>query len=542
MSLQNGPAWTALAAHRAELGATSLRDLFAADPDRAHRMTMRVGDLSIDFSKHLVTNQSIGLLTDLATETQVEARRDAMFAGDAINVTEGRSALHTALRANRAVVVDGHDVVPDVKQVLSKMASVADRVHDGEWLGATGQPVRAVVNIGIGGSDLGPLMATRALRHLAPTDLTVRFVSNIDVAALDAALIDLNPATTMFVVASKTFTTIETMTNARTARAWLLAALNDESAIARHFVAVSTNAEGVSEFGIDVNNMFEFWDWVGGRYSVDAAIGFSLMCAIGSAAFDDFLSGFRIVDDHFRTAPIESNAPMIAGLLGIWYRNFWGWQTHAVLPYSQALDRFAAYLQQLDMESNGKRIDLDGNVVGYDTAPIVWGEPGTNGQHAFYQLLHQGTTPVPCDFIGFLQPEPGHIDAATAATHHRLLFANLVAQAEALAFGKIADEVAASGVAAELVPHRTFPGNRPSTVITAPALTPSVLGQLIAFYEHRVFTQGAVWRVNSFDQWGVELGKVLATTVAAELASGANGSTHDSSTNALIERFRSHQR
>ena len=540
MALQNTPAWEALTANHRQLAGTNLRELFASDPGRTERLTTHVGDLTIDFSKHLVTDDTVNLLGALASTAGFEQRRDAMFAGERINITEDRSVLHTALRADQPVVVDGNDVVPDVRQVLAKMARVADRVREGQWLGATDKPIRAVVNIGIGGSDLGPLMATRALRHLVPTGLTMRFVSNIDVAALESALADLDPETTLFVVASKTFTTIETMTNARTARAWLLGTVNDHDAIARHFVAVSTNADGVGDFGIDTENMFEFWDWVGGRYSVDAAIGFSLMCAIGSEAFDEFLDGFRIIDTHFRTTPVATNSPAIAGLLGIWYRNFWGWQTHAVLPYSQALERFAAYLQQLDMESNGKRINLDGEPVGYDTAPILWGEPGTNGQHAFYQLLHQGTTPVPCDFIGFLQPEPGRIDPATATTHHRLLFANLVAQAEALAFGKTSDEVAATGIPAKLVPHRTFPGNRPSTVILAPNLTPSVLGQLISFYEHRVFTQGAIWGVNSFDQWGVELGKVLATAIAGELATEPSPHEHDPSTNALINRFRDH--
>ncbi|MGZ0177113.1 MAG: glucose-6-phosphate isomerase [Acidimicrobiales bacterium] len=540
MALRNTPAWEALVAHQHELDATHLRDLFANDPLRADRLTTQVGDLTIDFSKHLATDTTLELLTQLAQATGFDDRREAMFSGARINTTEDRSALHTALRANSPVIVDGQDVVPEVRAVLTKMARVADQVRAGTWMGATGKPIRAVVNIGIGGSDLGPLMATKALRHLAPTDLTVRFVSNIDVAALNAALVDLDPETTMFVVASKTFTTIETMTNARSARAWLIAGVQDKDGIARHFVAVSTNAEGVAEFGIDANNMFEFWDWIGGRYSVGAAVGFSVMCAIGSKGFDEFLAGFRLIDDHFGSAPLTENAPAIAALLGIWYRNFWGWQTHAVLPYSQALDRFSAYLQQLDMESNGKRINLDGEPVDVDTAPIVWGEPGTNGQHAFYQLLHQGTTPVPCDFIGFLQPEPGHIDPAAAANHHQLLFANLVAQAEALAFGKTPDEVASAGVDPELVPHRTFPGNRPSTVITAPALTASVLGQLIAFYEHRVFTQGVVWGVNSFDQWGVELGKVLATAIGAELDGTPNPDAHDASTNALIARFRNH--
>jgi len=537
MALQDSAPWQALADHQRTVATTDLRGLFADDPGRAERLTFVAGDLTIDFSKHLVTDTTLSLLESLADAQGFADRRAAMFSGEHINITEDRSVLHTALRANKPVIVDGDDVTPEVQEVLSKMGRVADRVRSGEWLGATDRPIRAVVNIGIGGSDLGPLMATTALRHLAPADLTVRFVSNIDVAALNSALADLDPETTMFVVASKTFTTIETMTNARSARAWLLDRVTDEDAIARHFVAVSTNADGVAAFGIDTENMFEFWDWVGGRYSVDAAIGFSLMCAIGSENFDDFLAGFRTIDTHFRNAPISQNVPALSALIGIWYRNFWGWQTHAVLPYSQALERFSAYLQQLDMESNGKRIDLDGQPVGYETAPILWGEPGTNGQHAFYQLIHQGTTPVPCDFIGFLNPEPGVVADDVAATHHRLLFANLVAQSEALAFGKTSEEVAAAGVAADLVSHRTFPGNRPSTVITAPALTPSVLGQLIAFYEHRVFTQGAIWRVNSFDQWGVELGKVLATAIAGELDGEPKPAAHDTSTNALIERF-----
>jgi glucose-6-phosphate isomerase len=538
MSLEQSAPWQALTAHQTALAQTDLRTLFADQPERVGQLTFSAGDLTVDLSKHLVTGETLTLLQDLATSQGLVGQRDAMFAGERINTTENRSVLHTALRSNNPVLVDGDDVVPEVKAVLAKMARVADQVRSGQWLGATGKPIRAVVNIGIGGSDLGPLMATKALRHLAPADLTVRFVSNIDVAALNGALVDLDPETTMFVVASKTFTTIETMTNAQSARQWFLRAVDDQDAIARHFVAVSTNAEGVSEFGIDTENMFEFWDWVGGRYSVDAAIGFSLMCSIGSEAFGEFLDGFRIIDDHFRTAPLSQNVPVLSALIGVWYRNFWGWQTHAVLPYSQALDRFSAYLQQLDMESNGKRVNLDGDPVGYDTAPILWGEPGTNGQHAFYQLIHQGTTPVPCDFIGFLTPEPGVVDAETASVHHRLLFANLVAQSEALAFGKTSDEVAAAGVAPELVTHRTFPGNRPSTVITAPALTASVLGQLIALYEHRVFSQGAVWRVNSFDQWGVELGKVLATAIGAELDGTPNPQAHDPSTNALIERFR----
>ena len=534
-------AWTSLTATQRNLGGTTLRQLFVDEPDRVERLTLQAGDLTVDFSKHMVDRAALDALNALAAQTGVAELRDAMYGGERINTTEDRAVLHTALRASRPVELDGHDVTTDVAAVLARMAVVADQIHDGAWLGATGAPIRTVVNIGIGGSDLGPLMAARAMRHEIPEGLELRYVSNVDGAHLDAAVADLDPATTLFIVASKTFTTIETMTNARSARAWLLAGLGgDESAIARHFVALSTNAEGVAAFGIDTANMFEFWDWVGGRYSVDAAIGFSLMCGIGSAGFGQFLDGFRIIDDHFRTADPMANAPMLAGLLGIWYRNFWKLQAHAVLPYSQALDRFAAYLQQLDMESNGKRVTRAGASVAVDTAPIVWGEPGTNGQHAFYQLLHQGTTVVPCDFIGFLEPEPS-TTGGDRALHHRLLFANMIAQSEALAFGKTADEVAAAGVADDLVAHRTFPGDRPSTVITAPALTPSVLGQLIAFYEHRVFTQGAVWVVNSFDQWGVELGKVLATRIGTELADGLDdGPAHDASTNALIERFRAH--
>ncbi|MEM7095944.1 MAG: glucose-6-phosphate isomerase [Actinomycetota bacterium] len=543
-------AWAALATHQGELEATSLRALFAADPGRADRMTYDVGDLTVDFSKHLVTDETIEQLTALAAETGVEARRDAMFAGERINVTEDRAVLHTALRSADPVFVDGDDVVPEVRSVLDGMARVADLVHDAAWLGATEVPLRTVVNIGIGGSDLGPLMVARALTALDLRAVNVRFVSNVDGAHLDAVLADCDPGTTLFVVASKTFTTIETMTNARSARNWLLSEfrrrgeatqMTENEIIARHFVALSTNAEGVAEFGIDTDNMFEFWDWVGGRYSVDSAIGFSVMCLIGSQAFDEFLEGFRLVDEHFRTAPLAENIPALAGLIGLWYRNFFGWQAHAVLPYTQALERFPAYLQQLDMESNGKRVRLDGSAIDHDTGPIVWGEPGTNGQHAFYQLLHQGTTPVPCDFIGFLSPEPDRVPGIDRFEHHRLLFANMVAQAEALAFGKTADEVRDDGVDDALVSHRTFPGNRPSTVITAPALTPSVVGQLIALYEHRVFTQGAVWGINSFDQWGVELGKVLATRIAGELATGPDGGpVHDPSTAALIDRFRDH--
>lgn len=538
-------AWPALQRHQADMARTDLRRLFDDDPGRTQRLTMRVADLTVDLSKHLVTDTTVQLLCDLAEATGFDERRHAMFAGEPINTTEGRPVLHTALRAVTPVPLGGVDMVPEVRTVLDRMAAVADEVRAGRSLGATGRPIRAVVNLGIGGSDLGPLMASRALRHLVPPGLHVRFVSNVDGAHLDAAIADLDPATTLFVVASKTFTTIETMTNAGSARHWLLEGLGGDAgpdAIARHFVALSTNESGVADFGIDPARMFEFWDWVGGRYSVDSAIGFSLMCAIGSTAFDEFLAGFRAVDEHFRSTAIASNVPALAGLIGLWYRNFWGWQTHAVLPYAQALDRFPAYLQQLDMESNGKRVRHSGSVVDHDTGPIVWGEPGTNGQHAFYQLLHQGTTPVPADLIGFLEPEPSMLPADAAAEHHRLLYANLVAQAEALAFGKSADQVRSDGVAEELVAHRTFPGNRPTTIITAPSLTPAVLGQLIAFYEHRTFTQGAVWGINSFDQWGVELGKVLANRIAGELESDTGATTdHDPSTVALIERFRRHR-
>ncbi len=538
------PQWSALAEHQQVMRVGDLRALFSADTTRADRLTWTVGDLTVDFSKHLISVETIDLLVELAAATGVADRRDAMFAGARINTTENREVLHTALRADSPVHADGTDVLPDVRSTLRAMRAATEGIRGApgadRWLGASGRPIETVVNIGIGGSDLGPLMAVRALDHLRPSSLKVRFVSNVDGAHLDAAIADLDPATTLFVVASKTFTTIETMTNARSARDWVLGAYGgDESSIARHFVALSTNAEGVAAFGIEPSNMFEFWDWVGGRYSLDSAIGFSLMCAIGADAFDDMLAGFRTVDEHFRNEPLASNVPVLSALIGVWYRNFWGWQSHAVLPYCQALDRFPAYLQQLDMESNGKQVGVDGQPVTIDTAPIVWGEAGTNGQHAFYQLLHQGTTPVPCDLIGFLRPEPARVDGIDRELHHRLLFANLAAQAEALAFGKTADEVRSENVAESLVAHKTFPGNRPSTTITAPELTPNVLGQLVAFYEHRVFVQGAVWGINSFDQWGVELGKVLATRIGAELSDESfDPALHDSSTSSLIERFR----
>ena len=539
--IETTPAWRRLTEHRERLAATTLRDLFKAPQSaksRVHDMTDVVGDLTIDRSKHLVTAETLTLLVDLARTAGVESGIEAMFSGQRVNTTEDRRVLHTALRrpAGESLLIDGHDVTVDVHRVLTRMASFANRVRSGDWRGATGRRIRTVVNIGIGGSDLGPQMAYRALHACTQPGLAARFVSNVDGTQLDLVLADLDPAETLFVVASKTFTTLETLTNAHSARSWLVGGLRDEAAVAHHFVAVSTNAEAVSAFGIDTENMFEFWDWVGGRYSLDSAIGLSLMIMIGPDRFREMLDGFHTMDRHLAETPLERNVPVLLALLGIWYRNFWGWSTHAVLPYSQALDRFPAYLQQLDMESSGKSTTTRGTAVGHETGAIVWGEPGTNGQHAFYQLLHQGTTPVPVDLIGFLQPDPGRFD------HHHLLMANLFAQAEALAFGRSAEEVVAAGVAPDLVAHRTFPGNRPSTMILAPELTPSVLGQLIALYEHRVLVQGLVWGINSFDQWGVELGKVLATTIIGELESETPPNlAHDASTNALIERYRAHR-
>ncbi|GAA0314043.1 glucose-6-phosphate isomerase [Actinoallomurus spadix] len=530
--------WQALRRHRQELGEPSLRELFGADPDRGRRYALEAGDLYIDYSRHLITDETLRLLRALAEARDVAALRDAMFAGEKINVTENRAVLHTALRAPRDAVieVDGKNVVPEVHAVLDRMAAFAERVRSGEWKGHTGKPIRTVVNIGIGGSDLGPKMAYEALRPFSDRSRDFRYVSNVDGADLHENIRDLDPAETLFIVSSKTFTTVETITNATSARRWLLAALGDEAAVARHFVAVSTNTEQVAKFGIDPANMFEFWDWVGGRYSVDSAIGLSLMIAIGPERFREFLDGFHRIDEHFRTAPAERNAPLLLGLLGLWYDDFHDAQTHAVLPYSHYLSRFTDYLQQLDMESNGKRVDRQGERVGWDTGPIVWGTPGTNGQHAYYQLLHQGTKLVPADLIGFARPleELGEL-----ADQHDLLMANLLAQGQALAFGKTAEEVAAEGVAPELVPHRTFPGNRPTTTILADELTPSVLGQLIALYEHKVFVQGAIWNINSFDQWGVELGKALAKRLEPQLtAATADTSGLDGSTAALVERYR----
>ncbi|MFF0779700.1 glucose-6-phosphate isomerase [Streptomyces sp. NPDC003720] len=536
--LTRRPEWTALEDHRAA-GRPSLRELFAADPGRAERYVVRVGDLHIDYSKHLITDETLALLQELAAATGVFELRDAMFRGERINITEDRAVLHTALRAapDAVIEVDGENVVPRVHAVLDKMAGFAERVRSGEWTGHTGRRIRNVVNIGIGGSDLGPAMAYEALRAYTARELTFRFVSNVDGADLHEAIRDLDPAETLFIVASKTFTTIETITNATSARSWLLDALGDEKAVARHFVALSTNAEKVTGFGIDPDNMFEFWDWVGGRYSYDSAIGLSLMIAIGPDRFREMLDGFRTVDEHFRTAPAETNVPLLMGLLGIWYGNFHDAQTHAVLPYSHYLSKFTAYLQQLDMESNGKSVQHDGSPVRWQTGPVVWGTPGTNGQHAYYQLIHQGTKLIPADFIGFARPVDelsGELEA-----QHDLLMANFFAQTQALAFGKTADEVRAEGVPEEQVPHRTFHGDHPTTTILAPELTPSVLGQLVALYEHKVFVQGAVWNIDSFDQWGVELGKVLAKRIEPALTEGAEVPGLDPSTTALVAAYRS---
>ncbi|MDT0403596.1 MULTISPECIES: glucose-6-phosphate isomerase [Streptomyces] len=536
--LNQTPEWTALAKHREELGEVRLRELFAGDPGRGTAYTLRVGDLYIDYSKHLVTDDTLRLLRELALATDVFGLRDAMFGGERINTTEDRAVLHTALRAARDTVVevDGENVVPAVHAVLDKMADFAGRVRSGEWTGHTGKRIRNVVNVGIGGSDLGPAMAYEALRAFTDRDLTVRFVSNVDGADLHEAIRDLDPAETLFIIASKTFTTIETVTNATSARGWLLSALKDEAAVAKHFVALSTNAEKVAGFGIDTANMFEFWDWVGGRYSYDSAIGLSLMIAIGPDRFREMLDGFRIVDEHFRTAPAESNVPLLLGLLGVWYGNFHDAQSHAVLPYSHYLSKFTAYLQQLDMESNGKYVGRDGREVDWQTGPVVWGTPGTNGQHAYYQLIHQGTKLIPADFIGFAEPV-AELSGELAAQHD-LLMANFFAQTQALAFGKTPDEVRGEGVPEELVPHKTFKGDHPTTTILARELTPSVLGQLVALYEHKVFVQGAVWNIDSFDQWGVELGKVLAKRVEPALTEGADVPGLDASTKALVATYR----
>jgi glucose-6-phosphate isomerase len=537
--LNQMPEWTALAKHREQLGEVHLRQLFAAEPGRGAGYTLQVGDLYVDYSKHLVTDETLALLRDLAAATDVFGLRDAMFRGEKINTTEDRAVLHVALRAPRDAVieVDGKNVVPGVHAVLDTMSAFSERVRSGEWTGHTGKRIRNVVNVGIGGSDLGPAMAYEALRAFTDRDLTVRFVSNVDGADLHEAVQDLDAAETLFIIASKTFTTIETITNATSARTWLLNELGaGQEAVAKHFVALSTNAEKVADFGIDTANMFEFWDWVGGRYSYDSAIGLSLMIAIGPDRFREMLDGFHLVDEHFRTAPAESNVPLLLGLLGIWYGNFHGAQSHAVLPYSHYLSKFTAYLQQLDMESNGKSVTRDGTPVEWETGPVVWGTPGTNGQHAYFQLIHQGTKLIPADFIGFANPvadlQPGLV------AQHDLLMANFFAQTQALAFGKTPEEVRAEGVPEELVPHKTFKGNHPTTTILARELTPSVLGQLVALYEHKVFVQGAVWNIDSFDQWGVELGKVLAKRVEPALTEGADVPGLDESTKALVAKYR----
>jgi len=535
MNLHELPAWHSLAAHHQKIRDLHLRDLFASDPGRGERMAAEACGLYLDYAKHRVTDETVELLVGLATACGLTERIDAMFRGEKLNVTEGRAVLHVALRAPRSerIVVDGVDVIPEVHGVLDQMAAFCEEIRGGRWKGHTGRPVRNIVNLGIGGSDLGPVMAYEALRHYSDRNLTFRFVSNVDGTDFAEATRDLDPAETLFVVCSKTFTTLETLTNAHTARAWSLRVLGDERAIARHFVAVSTNADGVAAFGIDPRNMFAFWDWVGGRYSMTSAVGLSTMLAIGPSQFRELLGGCRAMDEHFRTAPLARNLPALMGLLAVWYGDFFDADTCAILPYDQYLKRFPAYLQQLTMESNGKHVTLDGAPVDYQTSPIVWGEPGTNGQHSFYQLIHQGTKLVPCDLIGFCR------SLNPLGDHHDLLMANVFAQAEALAFGKTAAEVAAEGTPAHLVPHRVFEGNRPTTTILADQLTPATLGALVALYEHSVFTQGVVWRIDSFDQWGVELGKALAQRIVPELARAEEpDAAHDSSTRALLRRYR----
>jgi glucose-6-phosphate isomerase len=538
-SLTQRPVWKSLGKHYQLVENLHLRTLFADDPSRGQRMTVEAEGIYLDYSKNLITGETLGLLRELAESVNLGARIQAMFRGDKINITEQRAVLHTALRAprNTSVFVEGKDVVPDVHAVLDQMADFSTRVRSGEWKGYSGKRIRNIVNIGIGGSDLGPVMAYEALKHYSDRNLTVRFVSNVDGTDLAEATRDLDPAETLFVVCSKTFTTIETLTNAQSARDWCLKALHDQQAIAKHFVAVSTNRNEVQKFGIDPVNMFGFWDWVGGRYSLDSAIGLSLMIAVGPDHFRDMLTGFRAMDEHFQTTPFEKNLPMLLGLLGVWYANFFHAETHAILPYDQYLWRLSAYCQQLDMESNGKRVTLDGTVVDYQTGPIIWGQPGTNGQHAYYQLIHQGTRLIPCDFIGFCRSLNPH------GPHHDLLMANFFAQTDALAFGKTAKEVEAEGVPASLVPHRTFVGNHPTNTILAEELTPAMLGKVIALYEHKVFVQGTIWNLNSFDQWGVELGKVLAKRIAPELTAQKEPDLgHDSSTNTLIRRYRQKRR
>ncbi|HUY93523.1 MAG TPA: glucose-6-phosphate isomerase [Pirellulales bacterium] len=535
LPLRQRPAWKALEAHYETLRDVHLRTLFADNPERGQRLSLEALGLYLDYSKNRIADETLKLLVQLAAESGVKERIEAMFRGEKINFTEHRAVLHVALRAPKgaSIVVDGENVVPQVHAVLDKMSHFAERVRSGAWTGYTGKRIRNVVNIGIGGSDLGPVMACEALRHYSDRGLSMRFVSNVDGTDFVEATHGLDPAETLFIVSSKTFTTLETLTNAHSARDWCLAALRDEKAVAKHFAAVSTNAQEVAKFGIDTANMFEFWDWVGGRYSLDSAIGLSLMTAIGPAYFREMLAGMHAMDEHFRTAPFAQNLPALLALIGLWYIDFFGAETVAILPYDHYLGRLSAYLQQLDMESNGKHVDLDGKPVDYQTGPIVWGQPGTNGQHAYYQLIHQGTRLIPCDFIGFCQ------SLNPLGQHHDLLMANVFAQTEALAFGKTAEEVAADGAAPPLVPHRTFDGNRPTNTLLADRLTPEILGKLIALYEHKVFVQGSIWRINSFDQWGVELGKVLAQRMIPELQSQQEPAlAHDSSTNALIRRYR----
>ncbi len=534
--LSERPAWKALEAHHREIQGMQLKQMFAGDPGRGDRFTLESAGIFLDYSKNRITDETVKLLVQLAEESGLRPRIDAMFAGEKINITENRAVLHVALRAPKgeSIFVDGENVVPGVHAVLDKMAAFADRVRSGAWKGHTGKRIRNVINVGIGGSDLGPVMAYEALKYYSQRDITFRFVSNVDGTDFAEAVRDINAEETLFLIASKTFTTLETMTNAHSARDWTLAALGgDEKAVAKHFVAISTNAKEVSKFGIDTANMFEFWDWVGGRYSMDSAIGLSTMLAIGPGNFREMLSGFHEMDEHFRTAPFASNLPVLLGLLTVWYTDFFDAQTMAVLPYEQYLKRFPAYLQQLTMESNGKYVTLDGKRVETDTGPIYWGEPGTNGQHSFYQLIHQGTRLIPCDFIGFYKT------LNPLGNHHDLLMANVFAQAEALAFGKTAEQVKAEGTPEWLIPHRVFEGNRPSNTILAEQLTPKLLGKLIALYEHSVFTQGTIWNIDSFDQWGVELGKVLAQKIVGELESVAEPAmTHDTSTSNLIRRYR----
>jgi glucose-6-phosphate isomerase len=535
VALVDRPSWKALKAHAEQIRGRHLRELFAEDASRGERLTAEAEGIFLDYSKNRVTDETLSLLVQLAKESGLRARCEAMFTGEKINITENRAVLHVALRAPKSekIFVDGEDVVPGVHEVLDKMAAFADRIRSGEWKGHTGKRIKNIVNIGIGGSDLGPVMAYEALKYYSQRDLTFRFVSNVDGTDFAEAVQDLDPEETLFLVASKTFTTLETMTNAHTARDWSLKKLKDEKAVAKHFVAISTNAKEVSKFGIDTANMFGFWDWVGGRYSMDSAIGLSTMIAIGPKQFQEMLEGFHAMDVHYRTTPLEKNLPALMGLLGIWYTEFFDAQTQAVLPYEQYLKRFPAYLQQLTMESNGKHVTLDGTHVDYQTGAIYWGEPGTNGQHSFYQLIHQGTRLIPCDFIGFYKT------LNPLGRHHDMLMANVFAQAEALAFGKTAEQVKAEGTPDWLVPHRVFEGNRPSNTILAEKLTPRVLGSLVALYEHAVFTQGVIWNIDSFDQWGVELGKVLATKILGELeAKDEPRLEHDSSTTSLIKRYR----